>query len=150
MQLPSGTKGTNVCGTNNSHREMFSPYRQRESALWSRGDPLRVESPSKRFMAVQLTKPALSNTVGSLIQLRMTHPIIWSGPGRCCHVDIVVVQYLPPSFHPLPPWRFFMAIFACICISSFCAHGGEEPSTWGGWGGAMYAVEWRATLELRH
>ena len=132
MQLPTRTKGMNIYGTNNSRRGMFSPYRQRESALWSRGELMRVESPCNRSMAGQLSKPALNNTVGSLMQLRMTHPVIWGGPGRCCHVGIVVVHYLPPAYITLPPWYFFMAIFAWVCISFLCAHDGEEPSTWGG------------------
>ena len=69
-------------------------------------------------MAGQLTKPALNHDVGSPIQLRMEHPISWGGPGKCCHVDVVVTHALPQSFLPLPPGFSIMAILACILVSS--------------------------------
>ena len=68
------------------------PCRQRESPLWSRGERMRVELPSTWFMARQLIKTSLNNTLGSRMQSRMKHPIPCGGPGRCCHVDIVVIH----------------------------------------------------------
>ena len=97
---------------------MYSPYSQRESPLWSRRERMRVESPSHECMAGQLTKAALTHNVGSPMQVRMAHPIIWGGTGKCCHVDVVVTHSLCPAFLSLPPGFLFMAIFACIVVSS--------------------------------
>ena len=79
---------------------------------------MRVESRFNECMAGQLTKAALTHNVGSPMQVRMAHPIIWGGPGRCCHVDVVVTHALSPAFLSLPPCFWFMAIFACIVVSS--------------------------------
>lgn len=52
----------------------------------------------------QITKHTLHSTIGSLMQVGMTHPSTPGGPGTCCDVDVLAVHVLPP---------FFFGYFSC-------------------------------------
>ena len=101
---------------------------------------MTVDSPSNLSIVSSLTKTTWDNTVGSLMQCRMKHPISWWGAGTCCHVDRVAIHALHSSL-PLPPRVLFISIFAWICSSYLAAHYGDESSTWGGWACALLVVE---------
>ena len=140
MQVPTGTVRTNLSCTSNTCRKMSLQYRLRESPLRSRGECMTVDSLSNMSIESLLTKTAWNNTVRSLMQCRMTHPISWGG-GRhmlsrrqSCH------SCFTPLPHP-PPRVLFISIFAWICSSYLSAHYGDESSTWGGWACALLVVE---------